>query len=489
MSRRKFIGYGLAAAGIGVAALGAGELLLPGSATNTTSEASTGSISSSNTISDLPDYQDFLAWLSSVSGPYSGTTLNLTLEEEFTPLTLQLIDSDFASVARTDDVYSIKPYSLQLSDVSLMFDTKSPTYDVFGVDNQNLGAFTTDSISPLELAETYPEITYPGIDFADFNQFVWDYVGTYPPDLALGAGGSTPAQVPVLPLDTPTMILYYRKDIYDELGLTPPQTWDELFANDQAIQKSAITPFACVSQAAPDIDVVYEFLNHLASFGATMWNIDGSTISPNLTDDAVVSALENFVRFQPMADPGSPTYTWDDVFNSLAHGLSASALLWNDYQSWIDDPSRSIAAGKFGFQRNPSGPSGSFSTFGGAGVGVSKFSKNPEAAWLWLQWATAKGTEESMVLQQYHVFPTRNSPLQAPAIASALQSGAYEVTNITKEIFQTGGLAALIGFPDWFDALQAIASNLNKAWGGGLTPAAALNAAQTQIESLGTLTF
>ncbi len=490
VSRRQFIRYGLTAAGVGIAALGLGELLLPkGSQGGPSSQSSTTKTSSVSSYSDLPDYQDFLTWLSSVSGPYAGKTLNLTLEEEFTPLTLQLIDGDFASATGINDLYSIKPYSLQLSDVSLMFNTKSPTYDAFGVDNQNLGAFPKDSLSPIELAETYPNLTYPNFDFSDFNQYIWDYVGTYPPALSLGPGGTTSSQVPVLPLDTPTMIHYYRTDIYDKLELSPPQTWDELFENVQVLQKAGITPFAAASQAAPDIDIVYEFLNHVASFGGELWNVDGNVITPNLNDDAVVAALENFVRFHDYSDSGSTTYSWEDVFNSLAHGVSASAVLWNDFSTWLDDPSRSVAAGNFGFQRVPAGPQGSFSTFGGAGVGVSKYSNNPEAAWLWLQWATAKGTQEAMALDTYHVYPTRDSVTSAPAVASALETLPLGVTNLTKEIVQSGGLVALIGFPDWFDALQALASNLNKAWNGGLSPAGALSAAQSQIESLGTLTF
>ena len=56
-----------------------------------------------------------------------------------------------------------------------------------------------------------------------------------------------------------------------------------------------------------DISVVYEYLNHLASFGGNMWNVDGNKITPNLESSECVDALENYVRFQPYADPALKT--------------------------------------------------------------------------------------------------------------------------------------------------------------------------------------
>lgn len=450
---------------------------------------STSTSESPTQFSSLPDYQDFLTWLKGASKQLAGTNLNISLEAEFTPLTLQLQDNDFAAATGFNDQYSIKPYSLQLSDVSLMFSTRSSAYDVFGVDNQNLGAFRDDSISPLQLSQTYPELTYPDSNLADFNDIIWNYIATYPPVLSSGSRAPTPSNVPVLPLDAPTMILYYRKDVYDKLGLSPPKTWDDHYSNCQTIQKSGLVPYASASQASPSISIAYEFLSHVASFGGALWNVDGDTITPNLTDGKVTAALENFVRFSAFSDAGSIAYSWEDVFESLAHGVSASALLWDGYSTWVNDPARSTVTGMMAYSRTPAGPVGSYSTLGSAGVGVSKYSRNPKAAWLWLQWATAKGTEAAMILNKYHVYPTRTSALQIAQVSSALQSGSLKAAEVTNEVFQSKSLAALIGFPKWFEALQALSTHLNHAWQGVESPTQALTTAQDLIGNLGALTF
>ena len=276
------------------------------------------------------------------------------------------------------------------------------------------------------------------------------------------------------------MVLFYRKDIYDKLGFTAPTTWDEYYQQCQKLKGNG-TAYASVSMANGDVSIVYEYLNHLASFGGSLWTIDGNTLTPNLDSEACLGALENFVRFAEFADPGSHTFTWTDQFNSLAQGTSATALLWHDYYNFLNDPARSpIAAGHFVPALNPAGPNGSFSTYGGAGLGVSAFSARPEAAYLWIQWATCKGLQEQMLLGQYHIFPTRTSVFDVPEVQSQVNSQALGALNIAKQAWATG-TTALTPFPNWLQILVPLSVHLNNAWTGFETPSEALANAQKQL--------
>ncbi|TLX94889.1 MAG: twin-arginine translocation signal domain-containing protein, partial [Thaumarchaeota archaeon] len=230
ISRRDFVKQLLTLAGGGLVAAGVGEYLLgnspggppPGNPPTTTSITT----SSEN----LPlDYRDFLSWWQSAASHNQQKSLNIYMEAEFTPIAIQRRSIDFLRSSQITDQYSLKPYALQLSDVSLMVKTQSPTYDVFSIDNQNLGVFKDAVISPITLAQEYPDLTYPNLDLEQFSRFVWDNVATYPPDLSLGAGGSTASNVSLFPLDMPLMVLFLRKDIYSQLGMAVPKTWDEYF--------------------------------------------------------------------------------------------------------------------------------------------------------------------------------------------------------------------------------------------------------------------
>ncbi len=498
MDRRSFLRYGLGVAGAGLFSLGLADLVSPrllggGDTTSTTSTTSTStgtsSPSTSEQYSSLPDYQEFLSWLHSVSGPYSGKTLNISLQAEFAPYAAQRIDNDFKNATGIRDQYSIKPYALQLQDVSLMFSTKSASYDAYSLDVENLGVFPKQSISPYDLAQKYPDLTYPNLDFGDFNQNCWNRIATYPPDLTGGSGGNSASNVGVLPFDTPTLVLFYRKDIFEKLGITPATTWDEHLSNCQVIQKSGLVPFGSASMAGTDVSIVYEYQAHLSSFGGDMWEYDGNTIIPNVNNDTALAALEDFVRFEPYSDPGSLAYTWDDVFNSVSHNIAAQALMFNGYADWMNNPQRSLVPSFVGYAQNPAGPKGAFHPYAGSGVGVSRYSNNPEMAWLWAQWATAKGTQEAMILDEFHVYPTRTSVLKAAPVQSALQESSFAIASLTNQIWQADSVTTLIGFPRWLQASIIIANALNTAWTGTIKPANALATAQKQLEQMGTLTF
>ena len=488
-------------AGAGLFSLGLADLASPklfqqappstsSSSTSTSVSTLTQSTSQSSTdYSTITDYQDFLNWLHSVSGPYSGKTLKISLELEFGPFATQLIDNDFLRASGIQDQYDIKPYALQLDAVSLMASTQSSSYDVYSLDVENLGVFPSLPISPYTLAQQYPDLTYPGLNLDDFHRFSWDRIATYPPDLSGGNGGNSAANVTVIPFDTPTLVLFYREDIFKSLGLTPPATWDDHFANCQAIQRSGKTPFGTVNMASVSVSIIYEYQAHLASFGGSLWAVDGNTITPTFTTDAATAALEDYVRFAALADPASLTYTWDNVFQSLAYGSSSCGLLFDGYAQWLNDPQRSNVSGLMSYALNPAGPMGRFHPYAGSGVGVSKYSKNPQMAWLWVQWATAKGTQEAKLLGKYNNFPTRTSVTEVPSIATDLQSGSLGIADLVNQVWNAGSLTTLLGFPKWLQAAVIIEGDLSAAFNGSLKPAAALADAQTRVEKLGTLTF
>jgi multiple sugar transport system substrate-binding protein len=491
-SRRQFLRTALALCGGALAVAGGADLAINGLTLNP--NAAVSKFLSSNAITGTgqanytPDYLDFLEFLKSVSDKVPSKSVITSLEAEFAPYSLEAVDPSFLQYSGIAAEYNPAPYLIQLQQVQFTVSTKSPSYDILSIDNQNIASFENGIISPLVLQQRYPELTYKNYNVSDFQNTVWNYVAEYPPvtpnftQSGANSGPSTSrSSFTLFPFDDPLMVLFYRKDIYDKMGFSPPTTWDEYYAQCQKLGGNG-TAYASVSMANGDISVVYEYLNHLASFGGSMWNIDGNSITPNLTSSECVEALANYVRFQPYADPASSYYTWTDQFNSLAQGFSATALLWDDYYAWLNQPARSpVAAGQFVPTINPAGPAGSFSTYGGSGLGVSAFSNRPEAAYLWIQWATVAGTQEEMLLGQYHNFPTRASVLNVPQIQQAVEAGSLASFNVAKQAWATG-TTALIPFPQWLNVLVNLSVSLHNAWIGYWTPLEALTNAQNFIE-------
>lgn len=489
-SRRRFIKYAaLAAAGTAVGAYFGYPYLF-------TSKQNGGQISSATSTSTTsyipgnvsPDYAQFLQWLNSVSKPYAGQTINMALQLEPTPLAMQQLAPDFFKATSINDQYDIKPYFLHLSDLSFMVGSGAPTYDAFDVDHQDTGFFKNHIISPSELSDKYPDLTYAKINPNDFQKTAWSLFANYPPSSYAGPSSSSTKDIFFIPFDMDVMIEYYRTDLFSSMLISPPMTWDEYFQDVKVLNKSQ-TRFGTVTQGGPSISVIYEFLNHLSSFGGKLWNYDGTQLTSALDTQEALSALENYVRLSPYSDPSSPYYSWDDVTRDLLLGVAGTALQFNSFQYFMNDPIRSKVVGLIGYNQSPAGPAGSFSTFGGSGLGVSRYSRHPEAAWLWLQWATSLGAQEAALLNSFHAYPSRLAAFEDSVVKSALQKSGYEALRVARRVWDANRVATLVAFPKWTQVLDVLSLHLSKAVAGSETPQIALSAAVRQIGSKGRLTF
>src|SRR2546425_11657264 len=95
IGRRRFIEYGaILSLGAGAAYLGYSQLSKGISSPSLTSTA-TSAGTSTDSANLSPAYSQFLAWLASVSKPYTGRTIDVSLQYEPTPLAIQAIDPQF----------------------------------------------------------------------------------------------------------------------------------------------------------------------------------------------------------------------------------------------------------------------------------------------------------------------------------------------------------------------------------------------------------
>lgn len=487
MNRRDFLKTG--------AILGAGAAAAAAAYVSLSPRATTGALRSigSNATSTLgiqgrlndpsvpSEYKELLTWLQAVSGPYKGVKVEINLQDEPDYRALQDLDVDFFSATGINSQYDLDPYILNLEKTRLAVQTASPAIDVIDFDAIDIPSFDEYLLSPKVLAETYPDVTYPGLDLDDFMQTPMNLIATYPP--VLPDAPTPPGELFCLPFNTPVMIRYYRTDVYDSLNLPQPATWDDYFGQVQTIGASTDI-YGIVSQASTSTPIFHEFTNHLYSFGGSFWDIDGESITPTVNSPANVEALENFARFYPYTLPSSITFTWDDCVESMAHGQAANAITFEDDSVLIYDPLRSIEQNNTSYSLNPAGPSGAYSTYIGDGIGISKFTKNPEAAWLWLQWATAAGTQMMLVADNgTRYVPSRTSAANSSFVQEIISAPSYYPVRLSQQILASGQIGHIPAFKGSDDAADTIAAQLFSAYTGASSAQAALDAAQAQLEA------
>jgi ABC-type glycerol-3-phosphate transport system substrate-binding protein len=109
-------------------------------------------------------------------------------------------------------------------------------------------------------------------------------------------------------------VMFYRKDVLEELGLEPPQTWQELIEMLPTIQGNNLSvgiPTAAGSSGAtaastsimsnvPDLSMYFSLLYQ---YGGDMYNEDGTKTTVNT--EAGVRAFDDYVRY--FNDYGIPT--------------------------------------------------------------------------------------------------------------------------------------------------------------------------------------
>ena len=489
-SRRNFIKYAAAAlVGGSTTALSSQYLLSSSSRLSGIDTA----ISNMSALDDIdkrykpPEYLEFMEWLQDISKPYKGKKLVCAFELEPSPLGLQRMDPDYFKHTGIDVGYELAPYTQNLLNTTLAVNTKAPTYDLINVDDSQLARFKDHMIPPQELAERYPEITFPNLDTNDFFDSAWAFSAKYPQDLMFPPYEKyLNGKVFEWPQDMPMMVRFYRKDIYENEGITPGKTWEEYREDLRMFDDPAAGFFGGASMAFSHVSIILEYLNHLHSFGGKIWEVDEDGIRCVINSDEAIAALENYVQLRQYSDPVSSSATWAEAGLMMAIGRVANAIQFADYASVVNNPIQSKTPGKWGYTSTPEGPAGSFSTFAGAGVGVSQYSRNPEAAWLWLQWATSLGTQK-MILQDplHHSIPTRMKAYDDPVIQQKIETGNLEYLKVVRDIMAKSHLATLIAFPAWSSIRVILSLRLSSCWSKRLTPREALKQIQEEIDNMG----
>ncbi len=490
ISRRNFLKYATAALIGGSATTLSTQYLL---STSSRSSATDPTPSNMPVVDDLdarykpPEYLELMEWLQDVSKPYKGKKLVTAFELEPSPLGLQRMDPDYFKHTGIDVGYELAPYTQNLLNTTLAISTQAPTYDLINVDNSQLARFKDHLIPPQELAERYPEITFPNLDTDDFFDSAWAFSSKYPQDLIFPPYGKhLDGKVFEWPQDMPMMVRFYRKDLYENAGITPGKTWEEYREDLRMFNDSSAGYFGGASMAFSHISIIFEYLNHLHSFGGKIWEIDEDGIRCVISSDEAITALENYVQLKQYSDPVSSSSTWAEVGLMMTVGRVVNAIQFADYASTVNNPIQSKTPGKWGYLKTPEGPEGSFSTFAGAGVGVSRYSRNPEAAWLWLQWATSLGTQK-MVIQDplHHSVPTRMKVYNDPVIQQKIETGNLDYLKVIKDIMAESHVATLISFPAWPQIRLILSRSLSQCWSSTLTPREAIKQIQEEIDKVG----
>ena len=146
--------------------------------------------------------------------------------------------------------------------------------------------------------------------------------------------------------------LFYRKDIFDKLGLKAPTTYDEMLTAAAVIKaKEPSIDFPIAQTFAKGFDVSTEFVNIYTGFGGKMFK--AGTAQPAFNETAGIKTIELMKSMLPFMTPNALASNSDDVMNQFQQGKAAMGVLWATRAARMDDPAASKIVGKMEFAAAP----------------------------------------------------------------------------------------------------------------------------------------
>lgn len=205
--------------------------------------------------------------------------------------------------------------------------------------------------------------------------------------------------------------VYYNKDIFAELGLEVPQTWEQLLETAQAVQDGGYTPFANASGDEWTIaEIVFMNIapNFIGGREGRLAYLEGERC---FNDENAVAAFQAVADLAPYLPDGQESLTY---YDSQQLFLLGDAAMWLG-GSWdipfFESEQPEFEWGVFAVPP-PEGQEGNVTFHLDAGMGVNAASEHKEEAKLFLEWMTTPEFAEQFGNLLPGFFPIRNDPPQ-----------------------------------------------------------------------------
>lgn len=204
-----------------------------------------------------------------------------------------------------------------------------------------------------------------------------------------------------IPVSCESFILYYRTDIFDQLGLAPPSTWDEVEECAKTIsEKTNIDGFGSRTRKGAGINMAI-FPSFFYAYGASYLDQGGN---PVINSDQFIMALNKYASIiQNYGPAGYGDLTHNELYPMFAQGTLAMYFDSSHMMSNFVNPEISKVIDKWDAVGVPAGPAGKAAHTFSHGLCIPAASNQKEAAWEYIKWYT--NLENQTRLAGEHKFP------------------------------------------------------------------------------------
>jgi multiple sugar transport system substrate-binding protein len=308
---------------------------------------------------------------------------------------------------------------------------------------------------------------------ADIKQYAGDAKGQFAAGVWNVITVGTDA-VYAIPQDIGPMMLYYRADEFERLGITVPKTWDEYAQAARTVrQKSPKQYLTTFSSADPGW-----FVGLSQQAGANWWGIDGGAWKVSVNDAATKKVAgywgglvsEGAIDSKPMFTP-----EWNAQLND------GTLLTWPSavWAPGVLSGNAPATAGKWKVAPLPQWTAGEGRTgsWGGSSTAVTAGSKHADAAAKFAIWLNTSPEATAALVKEGGIYPAATSA-QSLANPPAFFSNQPDFYAVAKEIAATA-----VGFT-FGPNVNVTYSTYKDAFAKAITDRTAFPAAVDQMQTV-----
>ncbi len=329
-----------------------------------------------------------------------------------------------------------------------------------------------------------PLINNPKLNQSDYN--LYDFpenfrlAATYPPE------GNNQSLFGI-PATFEAYILFYNKALINQYlnGLVPKTMTELVDATLKIKEIGGDKFFGAVMRGVPSdtiIDTVTGIiLNHWGSQPSPLpYNIwfDGNWNQPRLTDKRIIEGLRNYAQLMQAGPNNIKEMDWPEATHLFREGKAAFYIDASLFGPDFDNPKLSKIAGNVGYSILPPSKEQSLTGHWLWGLGIAQKSKNPQAAWLFVQWATSQMMEPKIGVM------TGGAPRFSSWVTPSVYTEAMNIDYaLAVQTAMKTSRPTVVLHPRWNQGAKAIATTIHRIYDGAKEESAVAEL-QTQIKQM-----
>lgn len=218
-----------------------------------------------------------------------------------------------------------------------------------------------------------PALTAPDYNFADFSE------------ASIRFATQPDGRIDSLPFNIDYWITYWNTELFEQKGVTFPETLDEMVAAAEALNDPDNGVFGFVARGLKNANVPV-WTSFMQGWEVEPVAADGTL---NTTGEAAIAAAQYYqTLLAEYSPPGVSGFNWNECQTTFSQGTAAMWLDGIGFAAPLENPDESLVVGKVGYGLQPAGPVARHAGTFGDGIGVAANSSKPGPAYLYSQWAT-----------------------------------------------------------------------------------------------------